>query len=73
MNNAMNVAKKLADKKIDGKITVKQVKSPIRRVSSQRVVLRGLGLNKIGRVRVLNDSPAVRGMIKVVGHLVEIQ
>ncbi|MCX8515546.1 MAG: 50S ribosomal protein L30 [Alphaproteobacteria bacterium] len=69
----MNVAKKLADKKIDGKITVKQVKSPIRRVSSQRVVLRGLGLNKIGRVRVLNDSPAVRGMIKVVGHLVEIQ
>ena len=54
------------------KITVKQVKSPIRRVAHQRVVLKGLGLGKIGRIRVLQDTPSIRGMIKAVGHLVEV-
>lgn len=53
-------------------IRVKQVKSPQRREGSQRATLVGLGLNKIARERDLEDTPAVRGMIAKVQHLVEI-
>ncbi len=58
--------------KANGKISVKQIKSPIRRVGNQRVVLKGLGLGKIGRTRVLEDTSSIRGMIRVVEHLVEV-
>jgi large subunit ribosomal protein L30 len=51
---------------------VKQVKSPQRREASQRATLVGLGLNKISKERELEDTPAVRGMIAKVQHLVEI-
>jgi len=54
------------------KITVKQVGSPIRRPKDQRATLVGLGLNKMHRVRELEDSPEVRGMIRKIPHLVEI-
>ncbi len=53
-------------------IKVRQTGSPIRRPEDQRATLIGLGLNKIGRERVLEDTPAVRGMIRKVGHLVEV-
>jgi len=53
-------------------ITVKQVRSGAGRYQNQRGSLVGLGLNKIGRVRTLEDTPAVRGMINAVKHLVEI-
>jgi large subunit ribosomal protein L30 len=53
-------------------LRVKQVKSPQRREASQRATLVGLGLNKISKERELEDTPAVRGMIAKVGHLVEI-
>jgi large subunit ribosomal protein L30 len=53
-------------------IRVRQVKSPQRREASQRATLVGLGLNKISKERDLEDTPAVRGMIAKVGHLVEI-
>ena len=53
-------------------ITVTQVSSPIGRHRSQRETLRGLGLNKINRTRVLEDTPSVRGMINKVKHLVRI-
>ncbi len=53
-------------------LRVKQVKSPQRRESSQRATLVGLGLNKLQRERELEDTPAVRGMIAKVQHLVEI-
>lgn len=53
-------------------ITVKQTGSPIRRPKDQRATLVGLGLNKIGRTRVLEDTPSVRGMIKKVAHMVEV-
>ena len=53
-------------------ITVRQTGSPIRRPQDQRATLVGLGLNKIGRVRELEDTPAVRGMIRKVSHMVEI-
>ena len=39
----------------------------------QRETLRGLGLSRIGRSVILKDSPAVRGMVRVVGHLVEME
>ena len=53
-------------------IIVTQKKSPIGRQSYQRKTLVGLGLNKIGRSRELEDTPSVRGMIGKVKHLVEV-
>ena len=53
-------------------IIVTQKKSPIGRQSYQRKTLIGLGLNKIGRSRELNDTPSIRGMIGKVKHLVEV-
>ena len=53
-------------------IVIKQVGSPIRRPGKQRQTLIGLGLNKMHRTRELEDTPAVRGMINAVSHMVEI-
>jgi large subunit ribosomal protein L30 len=53
-------------------LTVTQVGSPIGRQAYQRDTLRGLGLNKLRRSRVLEDTPAVRGMIDRVKHLVRV-
>jgi large subunit ribosomal protein L30 len=53
-------------------VTVKQVHSGAGRYKNQRATLVGLGLNKIGRVRTLEDTPAVRGMINRVKHLVVV-
>ncbi|HBN23341.1 MAG TPA: 50S ribosomal protein L30 [Holosporales bacterium] len=53
-------------------VTVKQIRSAIRRPKDQGQTLVGLGLNKIGRVRELEDTPSVRGMINKVAHLVEV-
>lgn len=54
------------------KIKVKQTGSPIRRPESQRKVLAGLGLRKISQVVELEDTPAIRGMIQKVRHMVEV-
>lgn len=61
-----------AKKKSAKTVTVKQVASANRRPSDQGATLVGLGLAKIGRVRTLEDTPAVRGMINKVSHLVRI-
>jgi large subunit ribosomal protein L30 len=53
-------------------IKIEQTSSPIRREQSQRATLIGLGLNKIGRVTELQDTPSVRGMIAKVQHLVRV-
>ena len=53
-------------------ITVVQTGSPIGRPSAQRATLKGLGLNKIGRRAVVIDTPAARGMIAKVKHLVRV-
>ena len=53
-------------------ITVKQIASSIGRKFDQKQTLIGLGLNKIGRTRELEDTPSVRGMVRKVSHLVEI-
>jgi large subunit ribosomal protein L30 len=56
----------------DKTITVEQIGSPIRRVHQQRETLVGLGLNKIRRRSTLEDTPAIRGMIERVKHLVRV-
>jgi len=53
-------------------ITVEQIGSPIRREAAQRQTLIGLGLNKIRRRSTLADTPATRGMIERVKHLVRV-
>jgi large subunit ribosomal protein L30 len=55
------------------KIKVTQTGSPIRRQAYQRQTLVGLGLNKINRSRILEDTLAIRGMIDRVHHLVKIE
>ena len=55
------------------KIKIKQTGSPIRRTKDQRATLVGLGLNKMHRVSELEDTPEVRGMIRKVQHMVEVQ
>lgn len=55
------------------KIKVTQTGSTIGRIDVQRTTLIGLGLNKRHRSKVLVDSPAVRGMINVVKHLVKVE
>jgi large subunit ribosomal protein L30 len=54
-------------------VTVVQIASPNRRPAIQQRTLIGLGLNKIGRRRKLKDTPAVRGMIAKISHLVRIE
>ncbi|WP_420406280.1 50S ribosomal protein L30 [Nisaea sp.] len=61
--------KKTADKTV----TVTQIGSPIGRTKDQRQTLVGLGLNKLHRTRTLEDTPAVRGMISKVAHLVRVE
>jgi len=53
-------------------VKVTQVRSPAGRFAYQRATLKGLGLDRINRSRVLEDTPAVRGMIERVRHLVRI-
>ena len=55
------------------KIKIKQTGSPIRRPASQRATLKGLGLDKMNRVVEIEDTAEVRGMIRTVRHLVQIQ
>ena len=54
-------------------VKVTQIASPIGRQEDQRATLKGLGLNKLNRTRVLEDSAAVRGMIDRVKHLVHVE
>jgi large subunit ribosomal protein L30 len=66
MNSA--TAKKHAGKTVK----VRQTGSPMRRDHTQRETLIGLKLNKIGRISELVDTPATRGMIAKVAHLIEV-
>jgi len=54
-------------------LKVTQMVGSIARRSDQRATLIGLGLNKRHRARVLEDTPAVRGMIYKVRHLVKVE
>ena len=59
-----------ANKSAKTTIVVQQTGSAIGRPAEQRQTLIGLRLNKIGRRSTLEDTPAVRGMIAKVSHLV---
>lgn len=63
----------MATAKAKGTVRVKQVRSAIGYRRDQLQTLRGLGLGRPGRTAELVDSPAVRGMLRKVGHLVEIR
>lgn len=54
-------------------VRVTQIASGIGRKPGQQATLIGLGLNKINRSRELEDTPAVRGMIRKVAHLVKVE
>ena len=54
-------------------VVVKQTGSHIRRTKDQRATLKGLGLDRIGRVSELEDTPSVRGMIAKVAHMVRVE
>ena len=62
----------MADKKKGKTVTLEQIGSPLRRPNVQRQTLLGLGLNKMHRRSTLEDTPAVRGMIAAVSHMVRI-
>lgn len=61
----------MADQK--KRIRITQTGSPIGRPKDQRATLVGLGLNKMSRTRELEDTPAVRGMIEKISHLVRVE
>jgi len=56
-----------------GMLKITLVKSMIGRPEKHRKVLRGMGLTKLNRTVKLKDTPATRGMIKVVSHLVKAE
>lgn len=62
------------EKKItEAQIKVTQVKSSIGRKYDQKQTLIGLGLNKIGRVVIVNATNSIKGMLKKVEHLLKIE
>jgi large subunit ribosomal protein L30 len=54
-------------------LRVRQIRSGIGFDKTQKATLRAMGLEKLGRVRVLPDNPQVRGMIAKVSHLVTVE
>lgn len=56
-----------------GKIKVTQIRSGIGFAKKQRETLKGLGLRKMHQTRELEDTPAVRGMVKKISHLVKVE
>ena len=60
-------------KKGNGVLTITQIKSAFGRKPGQKETLVGLGLNKLHRTSTLEDTPAIRGMIDKVSHLLKIE
>ncbi len=60
--------KQMANKKIK----IIQIKSGIGRKQDQKDTLKGLGLSKLGKIRELDDTEAIRGMVNKIKHLVKI-
>ena len=66
--------KKSAEKKAENKkLKITLVKSTIGRLEKPKRTVQALGLKKIGSVVVKEDTPAMRGMVFVVKHLVEVE
>jgi len=58
---------------VDKRLKITLVKSYIGRPQKQRKVLRGMGLEKLNRSVLLNDTPEIRGMVNKVSHLVSVE
>jgi large subunit ribosomal protein L30 len=56
-----------------GKLKITQVRSAVDRPAKQRGTIRALGLKRLGRPVVHEDGPQIRGMIRVVEHLVDVE
>lgn len=61
------------DRVVEKKLKIKLIKSYIGRPEKQRKVLRGMGLVRVNRAVVLQDTPEIRGMINKVSHLVSVE
>ena len=57
----------------NGKLRVEQIGSAIGRKDYQFLCLKGLGLGKLHRVKEVEDTPSVRGLIRKVSHLVKVE
>ncbi len=55
------------------KLRIKQKRSPIGKHKKAKLTLQALGLRKIGQVVIKNDTPQIRGMLRNVAHLVEVE
>ncbi len=55
------------------KLKIKQVRSAINRIEKQKRTIRALGIRRLNQVVVHEDTPQIRGMIRVVQHLVEVE
>ena len=66
------MAKKTVDKNVK-KVKVTLIKSTIGSLQKQKATVEALGLKKIGSSNVLNDTEVLRGMIRVVSHLVKVE
>jgi large subunit ribosomal protein L30 len=58
---------------VSTRLKVIQTRSLIGRPPDQRATVRGLGLKRIGDVVVKEDRPEIRGMLRKVSHLVEVE
>ena len=56
-----------------GKVKITQIKSAIRRPEDQKRTSIALGLKKLNKARVIEESPAVLGMIRKVNHLLKVE
>lgn len=54
-------------------LQVTQIASTIRRQKNQELCLKGLGLGKLHRTRVVEDTPSIRGLIFKVKHLIDVK
>ena len=65
-------AEKAKGRKASGRLTITQVKSGICTPKDQKATLKGLGFRRLGQKVVREDTPAVRGMVRKVRHLLEV-
>ena len=55
------------------KLKVTLIRSGINRPQPQKLTIKGLGLTRMGKSVLLNDTPAIRGMIRKVSHMVRVE
>jgi large subunit ribosomal protein L30 len=55
------------------KLKLTLVRSGVNRPADQKATIRGLGLTRMNKTVILNDTAAIRGMIRKVSHLVKVE